>query len=230
MSRFKELGTFERVFQPSYDEVLRKDFHLKGKWVGEVFRNEGPLILELGCGKGEYTVGLARNHPECNYLGMDIKGARIWTGARAASEENLTNVAFLRSRIDFIPSFFAKDEVDELWITFPDPQEKRKKKKKRLTGAYFLNLYRHFLKDNGAIHLKTDNQLLYLYTLELARYNKLSIERKSRNIYLEGWENEAVSIRTYYETIFLKEGKPICFIQFRLPVQQEIMELTYDIE
>ena len=228
MLRFRELGTLDRVFEPPYEEVLRKDFHLKGKWNTEVFRNDAPLVLELGCGKGEYTVGLARIHPECNYLGLDIKGARIWTGARTAHDEDLTNVAFLRTRIDFILSFFTRDEVDELWITFPDPQEKRRRNKKRLTGAFFLNMYRQFLKDDGVIHLKTDNNLFYRYTLELARHNDLLIEKSSDNIYQEGWDDEVVSIQTYYETHFLSEGVNINFIRFRLPAHREIKELPYD--
>ncbi len=228
--RFGELGTFDRVFQPSYEEVLGKDYFLKGKWNSEVFKNDSPLILELGCGKGEYTVGLARNHLQKNYLGIDIKGARIWTGARAAHEEGLTNVAFLRTRIDFIQSVFTKDEVDELWITFPDPQLKRRRKKKRLTGAFFLNMYRQLLKDDGVIHLKTDNNLLYRYTLALARYNDLVIERNSDNIYQEEWDDEAVSIQTYYENMFLDEDVPINFIEFRLPANREIKDLTHEIE
>ncbi|MEN8229006.1 MAG: tRNA (guanosine(46)-N7)-methyltransferase TrmB [Bacteroidota bacterium] len=226
--RFGELGTLEKVFQPPFEEVLRKDYHLKGKWKREVFRNENPLILELGCGKGEYTVGLARNFPDCNYMGIDIKGARIWTGARTAHDEGLSNVAFLRTRIDFIQSFFAKDEVDELWITFPDPQEKRRRQKKRLTGAHFLNSYRSFMKDDGLIHLKTDNKLLYHDTLELARYNDLKIEKNSENIYSEGWEDETVSIQTYYEAGFLARGESINYIRFRLPVTREIKELHHD--
>lgn len=227
--RFGELGTLEKVFQPTVEEVLRKDYHLKGKWRSKVFRNENPLILELGCGKGEYSVGLARNYPNCNYLGIDIKGARLWTGARTAYDEGLSNVAFLRTRIDFIQSFFAKDEVDELWITFPDPQEKRRRKKKRLSGAHFLNKYSSFMKDNGVIHLKTDNKLLYTDTLELARYNDLKIEKNSDNIYREGWEDETVSIQTYYETSFLTEGASISYIRFRLPANKEIKELHHDI-
>ncbi len=228
--RFQELGTLDRVFEPPYQEVLRKDYRFKGKWNNEVFRKNAPLILELGCGKGEYTVGLARINPGCNYLGLDIKGARIWTGAKVANDEGLTNVVFLRTRIDFILSFFTKDEVDELWITFPDPYEKRRRKKKRLTGAYFLNMYRQFLKDNGVIHLKTDNSLLYRYTLELARYNDLVIERHSDNIYQEGWDDEVDSIQSYYENIFLSEGASINFIRFRLPTNREIKELPHDIQ
>ena len=163
-------------------------------------------------------------------MGLDIKGARIWTGARTAQDEGLTNVAFIRTRIDFIQSFFDQEEVEELWITFPDPQEKRRRQKKRLTGAQFLNRYRTILKDNGVIHLKTDNKLLYRYTLELAKYNDLMIERNSENIYQEGWNDETVSIQTYYETNFLAEGAHINYIGFRLPINQEIKELPYDIE
>jgi len=230
LPRFKELGTLERVFQPPFEEVFQKDYPLKGKWKHDVFNNDSPLILELGCGKGEYTVGLARSHPECNYMGLDIKGARIWTGARAAQDEGLRNVAFLRTRIDFIQSFFARDEVDEVWITFPDPQKKKRKQKKRLTSAPFLNKYRQLLKDNGLIHLKTDNRQLYNYTLELARFNELTIERHSGNVYQERWDDAIVTIQTYYEARFLAQGANINYIRFRLPAHREIMELPHEIE
>jgi len=229
LSRFKELESLERVFQPPFEEVFHKDYPLKGKWKQQVFRQEAPLVLELGCGKGEYTVGLARLHPERNYMGLDIKGARIWTGARLANEEGLSNVVFLRTRIDIIDSFFTRDEVDELWITFPDPQEKKRRLKKRLTGAFFLNLYRKFLKDQGLIHLKTDNMALYSHTLELARFNKLEIEVYSEDLYQEGWMDPATSIQTYYETQFRKEGARIKYLRFRLPVHQPIKDLPDDI-
>lgn len=225
LARFRELSTFERVIQPPFEEVFRSDFHLKGKWRTHLFKNDGPLILELGCGKGEYTVGLASKRRQNNYMGLDIKGARIWTGASRANEEGLGNVAFIRTRIDFITSFFAKDEVDELWITFPDPQAKVRRRKKRLTGAIFLNKYRLFLKDRGQVHLKTDNRSLYLDTLELVRYNKLPLERMSDDIYREDWNDETVSIQTYYEKRFLAEGVPINYLCFRLPSQQEILAL-----
>lgn len=205
--------------------MFRKDFSLKGKWCGEVFGNDHALILELGCGKGEYTVGLARNYPHKNFMGLDIKGARIWTGARAAQEEGLENVAFLRTRIDFVNSFFARDEVDEIWITFPDPQEKKKRQKKRLTGALFLNMYREFLKDGGRIHLKTDNLGLYRDTRELLRYNKLEVEQESIDIYKEGWNDERDSIQTHYERGFLAEGLKIKYLRFTLPAGKEIREL-----
>ncbi|MEN8201213.1 MAG: tRNA (guanosine(46)-N7)-methyltransferase TrmB [Bacteroidota bacterium] len=225
LARLKELSTFERVIQPPFEEVFRSDYRLKGKWSKELFKNDQPLVLELGCGKGEYTLGLARKRPWNNFMGIDIKGARIWTGAQAAQEEGLENVVFLRTRIDFITSFFAKDEVNELWITFPDPQEKLRRRKKRLTGAAFLNKYRLFLKDGGLVHLKTDNRSLYRDTLELVNYNKLQVERKSEDIYMEDWMDETVSIQTYYEKRFLAEGLPITYLSFRLPAHQEIIAL-----
>lgn len=230
LKRFKELGTLERVFEPPFEEVYGKDYSLKGRWKQEVFGNNQPLILELGCGKGEYTVGLARINPDINYMGLDIKGARIWSGARQANDEGLTNVVFLRTRIDFINSFFAGDEVDELWITFPDPQEKRRTKKKRLTGAGFLNRYRLLLKDRGLVHLKTDNAGLYHYTRDLIRYNQLEVERETDNLYQTGWEDETVSIQTFYESHFLAEKQAIHYIRFCLPGNREIIEYPSDPE
>jgi tRNA (guanine-N7-)-methyltransferase len=229
LARFRELEKFERVFQPPFEEVFGKDFYLKGVWKKEVFHNENPLVLELGCGKGEYTVGLARRDPGRNFMGLDIKGARIWKGARQADEEGLSNVAFLRTRIDFITSFFSRDEVDEIWITFPDPQEKKRRNKKRLTGARFLNLYRLLLRDQGIIHLKTDNEALYLSTLELIRHNGLTLEEHTDDLHSEQWRHEAVLIQTYYESRFLTEGSKIRYIRFRLLAGQEIKEVPDEI-
>jgi len=199
---------------------------MKGKWCRDVFGNDHALILELGCGKGEYTVGLARNYPQKNFMGLDIKGARIWTGAKTAQIEGMTNVAFLRTRVDFINSFFSRNEVDEIWITFPDPQEKRRRLKKRLPGAHFLNMYRTFLKDGGKVHLKTDNLQLYMDTLELVHKNDLPLEQYSTDVYNEDWSDEVVSIQTYYEKSFLAEGTKINYIRFRLPAGKEIRELS----
>ena len=230
LSRFRELESLERVFQPPLEEIFEKDYHLKGRWCRDVFGNNQPLILELGCGKGEYTVGLARSYPEQNFMGLDIKGARIWTGAKAANDEGLANVAFLRTRIDFINSFFSLEEIDEIWITFPDPQEKRRRLKKRLPGAHFPNRYRAFLKDGGLVHLKTDNRELYLDTLELIRFNELEVERNSADVYSEEWDDEIVHIQTYYEKRFLAEGTEINYIRFRLPAGKEIKDLSDDSE
>lgn len=230
LKRFNELENIERVFQPDFEEVFNKQYYLKGKWKQEVFGNEHPLVLELGCGAGEYTVGLARLYPQKNFMGLDIKGARIWKGAVIAQREELKNVAFLRTRIDFISSFFAKDEVDELWITFPDPQERRRRRKKRLTADIFLNFYRQFLTDGGFINLKTDNFGLYTYTLELAKYNNLEIEWHTDDLYQTDRSDETVSIQTFYEDRFRAEGMKINFIRFRLPSEQEIRELPYDVE
>jgi tRNA (guanine-N7-)-methyltransferase len=225
LSRFRELANLERVFQPPFEEVFGKDYPLKGLWCREVFGNTLPLVLELGCGKGEYTVGLARNHPDKNFMGLDIKGARIWTGAKAAQKEGLENVAFLRTRIDFINSFFAPGEVHEIWITFPDPQEKQRRRKKRLTGAGFLNRYRAFLTDDGLIHLKTDNQALFRDTLDLLDYNGLTVVDQTCDLYGEGWNDERTSIQTFYEKHFLEEGIKINYLCFRLPAGVEIREL-----
>ena len=225
LSRFRELETFHNVFQPPFEEFFQKEYHLKGQWCREVFGNSHPLVLELGCGKGEYTVGLARLYPERNFMGLDIKGARIWKGARAAHLEGIPNVAFLRTRIDFIRSFFAPGEVSELWITFPDPQEKLRRRKKRLTGDIFLNIYKEILKDNALIHLKTDNRTLYHDTLELVRHNGLLIERNTGDLYREHWDDETVNIQTFYEKQFLEEGARIHYLAFRLPAGQEINPL-----
>lgn len=222
LSRFRELETFEKVFQPPFEEFFQKEYHLKGQWCREVFGNDHPLVLELGCGKGEYTIGLARRYPERNFMGVDIKGARIWKGARTAHLEGMPNVAFLRTRIDFIRSFFASGEVSELWITFPDPQEKTRRRKKRLTGAAFLNMYRAFLKDEALIHLKTDNSSLYRDTLDLVRFNGLPVERNSGDLYREHWNDETVEIQTFYEKQFLEEGATIHYLSFRLPAGPEV--------
>lgn len=230
LSRFRELETLDRVFQPPFEEIFNKDYELKGKWSREVFGNDRPLILELGCGKGEYTLGLARLHPEKNFMGLDIKGARIWRGARTAHEEGLLNVAFLRTRIDFANSFFASDEVEEIWITFPDPQEKKRRQKKRLPGAHFLNRYREFLKDEGRIHLKTDNLSLYKDTLALLAYNDLLVEKQSSDVYQEGWNDERDSIQTFYEKRFIAEGLKINYLCFRLPAGKVIREVPDEAE
>ncbi len=218
------MKTFDNVFQPAFEKVFNRDFELKGHWASRYFRNDHPIILELGCGKGEYTVGLAERFPDRNFIGMDIKGARIWTGARKAYLEKIPNVAFIRTRIEFIGSFFSQGEVDEIWLTFPDPQLKKRRHKKRLTGARFLNLYRDFLIDNGIIHLKTDNAILYNYTLELAKFNGLRIEYAIDDIYDSEYPELVHGIKTFYENQFIQEGLNIHYLQFRLPSGKNILE------
>jgi len=225
LSRFRELEQLERVFQPPFEEVFQKDYYLKGKWKTQVFKNKNPIVLELGCGKGEYTVGLAGMYPDKNYIGIDIKGARLWKGAKMAHQTSLSNVAFLRTRIEFIQSFFGKEEIDEIWITFPDPQIKKRRNKKRLTGSRFLNAYRTMLKDQGTVHLKTDNDTLYAYTLDLMNYNNLEIKYKTNDLYRSELMDSALSIRTFYESQYLEEGKSINYLSFRLPSGKIIKEL-----
>lgn len=214
---------FDHVFQPGFNEVFQKDFGLKGKWAQSFFCNNNPIILELGCGKGEYTVNLAKNNPSINYIGIDIKGARIWRGAKTAKELNLKNVAFIRTSIDHIESFFTKNEVSEIWLTFSDPQPK--KPKKRLSSSVFLQRYQYFLIPNGIVHIKTDNQLLFEYSLALSKLNKFEINHSSRNVY----DDESIplitrEIQTFYEKQFLDLGKKIYYLEFKIPDQAIIVE------
>jgi tRNA (guanine-N7-)-methyltransferase len=212
--KFRELNSFKNVLQPRFDEILRSPFRLKGKWREEYFGNDHPVVLELGCGKGEYTVSLAERYPLVNFIGVDIKGSRIWTGARYAIDHDLRNVAFIRTRIEFIGSFFGKDEVDEIWLTFPDPQLKRKRTKKRLTSPLFLEMYRQFLKENGIIHLKTDNSELFEFTRKLALKNDFRTHSITENLYSSEIEGAAKEIKTYYEKQFLDKGMNIYYISF----------------
>lgn len=214
---------FDHVIEPSFEEVFRQHHSLRGKWHSEWFRNTNPIILELGCGKGEYTVGLASRYTGKNFIGIDIKGARMWKGAKQAYTMGLPNAAFLRTRIEFTTSFFAPGEVDEIWLTFPDPQMKRKREKKRLSGPQFLNLYRQFLKDGGIVHLKTDCRELYDYTLALTQVNGLEVITAVTDLYHQMPGDPLLSIRTHYEELFLKQGVPITYLSFRLPDEKEIV-------
>lgn len=225
LARWAELGTFTNVIQPEKETGLGIDHPIKGKWKSEIFRNQNPVILELGCGKGEYTVGLSKRFPEKNYIGIDIKGARMWRGAKTAHEGNLHNAAFLRTRIEFINSFFAKDEVDEIWITFPDPHPGKRNSNKRLTCPWFLNIYRNFLINNGTIHLKTDNKDLYNYTRNLAERNKLHINFATSDLNTDKAGDDILSIRTHYENLFLKEKMKINYLSFRLEKDKIIKEV-----
>jgi tRNA (guanine-N7-)-methyltransferase len=223
LERFAEMETFPNVIQPSFVEAFLTEHALKGNWNRDFFCCEQPLILELGCGKGEYTVGLARVFPSTNFVGIDIKGSRIWKGAKTALQENIRNAGFLRTRIEFIGSFFAPGEADEIWLTFPDPQ--LEKKRKRLTAPKFLNDYRLFLKDKGIIHLKTDNKVLYHYTLDTVRYNQLEIIRNTDDLYAEDSNDPVLSIKTFYEKRFIEQGLAIHYISFRLPYDKIIEEV-----
>jgi tRNA (guanine-N7-)-methyltransferase len=223
LARWAEMKAYDHVIEPSFEDVFNKDYELKGNWHNGWFRNNNPIVLELGCGKGEYTVGLAEKYPDRNIIGIDIKGARIWKGAKETFLKKIPNVAFLRTRIEFITSFFAAGEVDEIWITFPDPQLKKKKEKKRLPGPYFLNLYRQIIKQGGIIHLKTDCKELYEYALSLVKKNNLEIITSSPDLYLDFPGNELLSIRTHYEEIFLSQGTPITYLSFRLNNEKEII-------
>lgn len=216
LQRFADMATYKHVIQPTLQEVLNKDYSLKGNWNSQFFGNNNPIVLELGCGKGEYTVGLSKRFPEKNFIGIDIKGARIWRGAKTAVEENLTNVGFLRTRIEHILSFFAPNEVSEIWITFPDPQEKRIRAKKRLTSSRFLPMYQQFLKPDGVIHLKTDNHILYDYTYRLCLHNEIDIIKFTSNLYETETDVDLLSIQTFYESQYLAKGVPIKYIQFTL--------------
>jgi len=228
LQRFAQLASFNNVFQPHFSESFNKDHHLKGTWHKVVFYNDNPITLELGCGKGEYTTGLARHFTDRNFIGVDIKGARMWRGAKDATDNHLGNVAFLRTNIESISSFFSENEVDEIWLTFPDPQAEQRRTKKRLSSSVFLNKYRKILKDNGFVHLKTDSTLLHEYTLKVIKHNQLEIIECTADLYSGGETSAVLSIRTHYENIFLNEGKKITYLKFRLPKNKEITEPEND--
>ena len=212
LERFAENETFGNLFQYSFDRLKEEGFPLKGKWRQEFFKNDNPIVLELGCGKGEYTVGLARENKDVKYIGVDIKGARMWVGLCSARNEGLTNVAFIRTRIEMIDHFFDKDEVDEIWVTFPDPQPS--KPRKRLTSPNFLERYRKFLKEDGVVNLKTDSDLMYEFTVETAQEAKYPIYYNYDNLYNNDDDLEVKKIRTYYEQMWLDKGLTIKYIRF----------------
>ena len=217
LKRFRENETFTNVLQPSREEILSGNFPLKGKWASDFFKNENPIVLELGCGKGEYTVNLAQQYPQKNFIGVDIKGARFWRGAKTALEEKVPNAAFLRCQIELIDMIFASNEVAEIWITFPDPQIKYKRTKHRLTNADFLEKYKKILAPEGLIHIKTDSEFLHGYTLGLLHGLGHEILYANHHIYRnEGAPAEVLAIQTTYEKIYLAQGKPITYIRFRL--------------
>ena len=217
--RFEENKILPNVIQPTREEALA-GFHLKGKWRQEIFKNDNPIVLELGCGKGEYTVGLGKAFPEKNHIGVDIKGARFWFGAKEAHETGMQNIAFLRTQVELIDGFFNEGEVDEIWITFPDPQIKYKRTKHRLTHPDFLDRYKKILKPGGIVHLKTDSEFLHGYTLGYLQGAGHEIITAHHDIYgaPEYDPNTPLlrDIQTYYEGLFSAKGKTITYIKFRI--------------
>lgn len=242
LRKFKENETFKCLIQPTTDQVLNCDHPLKGRWGSDVFGNDKPIVLELGCGKGDYTIDLAERNPSFNYIGIDIKGARLWKGAKYAEEHNLSNVAFLRTRIEFITSLFAENEVAEIWITFADPQIGREKK--RLTSPIFMNRYRSFLKQGGIIHLKTDSRYLHEYSKAMAEQNSLKILASAVDIYGSDRErlyesglsslcgSDAVDalfeVQTFYESQYLAQGFPITYLSFLADREGDFVSPEWD--
>ena len=217
LKRFSQMLTFENVIQPEIN-FYSKDDDLKGNW-STVFNNQNPIVLELGCGAGEYTVALAKHYPKRNFIGVDIKGARIWKGAKSAIEEDLDNVRFLRTKVDFVTKFFGENEVDEIWLTFSDPQPK--KPKKRLTSNLFIDRYLKFLKPNGIVHLKTDSDLLYNFTLEEIKSNGFELLKNITNVYKDSYVDsqnlkKVLFVKTFYEKKWIELGKTIKYLGFKI--------------
>ncbi len=218
LKKFIESTEFENFFQPSYSEV-KDGFYLRGKWANDFFKNNNPIILELGCGKAEYTIGLAEKYQNNNYIGMDIKGSRMWRGGKTSIEKKINNVAFVRSKIELIENFFGPKEISGIWISFPDPQPKNKNIKRRLTSPKFLNRYKNILKPNSIIHLKTDNIMLFEYTLNVINKYNHSLLFSTKDLYNSGINEDVVLIQTYYEKMFLKKGIPINYLKFKLNIE-----------
>ena len=233
LSKFADMATYPHVFEPPFGATDEATFEMKGRWGELFFHNDHPIVLELGCGRGEYTVGLARLFPEKNFIGVDIKGARMWTGATESLRDGMKNVAFLRTQIEFITRFFAPGEVAELWLTFSDPQ--MKKVTKRLTSTHFLTRYRNILADGGLVHVKTDSPFLFTYTRYVVERNHLPLELCTDDLYgaLPGADDETrriLNIRTYYEQQWLDRGLTIKYLKFRLPQAGELVEPDVEIE
>ncbi len=228
LSKFADMETFPNVFQYTFETLKTKKFPLKGKWHNEYFKNDHPITLELGCGKGEYTVELARMFPERNFIGIDLKGARMWSGAQQSLQEKLSNVAFVRTGIEFIRHFFDENEVAEIWITFPDPQ--MKKANKRLTSTRFMEMYSHILHKKGAIHLKTDSPFLYTYTLAMIEENRLPILSNTADVYQTHTEDKCLQIQTFYEQQWRSRGLKIKYIQWQGEKNKQWIEPEIDIE
>lgn len=233
LEKFADMETYACVFQYPYSVVSDVPFDMRGHWGEQYFHNDNPIVLELGCGKGEYTVDLAKQHPDINFIGVDIKGARMWTGATEATREGLKNVAFLRTNIEIIDRFFAENEVQEIWLTFSDPQMKNPRK--RLTSTYFMERYRRFLVDGGLIHLKTDSNFLFTYTTYMVEKNRLPLVFRTEDLYHDeqsanNVEPATLSIQTYYESMWIARGLNIKYMKFRLPHDGTLEEPDVEIE
>lgn len=215
LKRFIQNESFSNVIQPKREELLSKNFNYKGNWNSLYFKNNNPIIIELGCGRGEYTVNLAKLNPDKNYIGIDIKGARFWRGAKTSIDEKLDNVVFLRTQIELINLVFGKDEVDEIWLTFPDPQIKYQRTKHRLTNPFFMNLYKKILKNKGIVHLKTDSEFLHGYTLGILKSFSVNLIFSNHDIYKNNnAPDEVINIKTHYEKLFLESNKNISYLSF----------------
>ena len=239
LAKFADMASYENVFQYPYSVVEHVPFEMQGHWREQYFHNQNPIVLELGCGKGEYTVELAKLYPDVNFIGVDIKGARMWTGATQALKEGLKNVAFLRTNIEIIERFFAEDEVQEIWLTFSDPQMKNPRK--RLTSTYFMERYRKFLVDGGIIHLKTDSNFLFTYTSYMVERNHLPLLIRTEDLYhLEIPKQdlgspiqispELLTIQTYYESMWIARGLNIKYMKWLLPRTGALEEPDVEIE
>jgi tRNA (guanine-N7-)-methyltransferase len=228
LEKFADMRNYPHVFEYPFSVADNVPFEMKGKWNEMFFHNSNSIVLELGCGRGEYTTGLARMYPDKNFIGVDIKGARMWTGATEALKDGLKNVAFLRTNIEIIERFFAAGEVSEIWLTFSDPQ--MKKATKRLTSTYFMNRYRKFLVQNGLVHLKTDSNFMFTYTKYMLEGNKLPVQFITDDLYHSGLNDEILNIKTYYEQQWLDRGLTIKYIRFELPQEGELSEPDVEIE
>ncbi|MBP7357810.1 MAG: tRNA (guanosine(46)-N7)-methyltransferase TrmB [Prevotella sp.] len=231
LQKFADMENYSNVFQYPFSVIEQVPFEMKGHWREQYFHNDNPIVLELGCGKGEYTVELAKLYPDTNFIGVDIKGSRMWTGATQAIDDGLTNVAFLRTNIEIIERFFGKDEVQEIWLTFSDPQMKNAHK--RLTSTFFMDRYRNFLVDNGIIHLKTDSNFLFTYTTYMAEKNKLDMIFRTEDLYhTDGIDEETrkiLTIQTYYENQWIDRGLNIKYMKFRLIQSTPLVEPNVEI-
>lgn len=227
LKKFADMASYDHVFEADFEALSQGEFKQRGHW-HEWFGNDNPIVIELGCGRGEYTVGLARRDPAKNYIGVDIKGARMHAGATEAANEGLKNVAFLRTRIEFIERFFAPGEVSEIWVTFPDPQ--MRKPRKRLVGTLMLSRYRTFLRPDGPVHLKTDSPFLLEYTRLMMEHNNITPQAFSSDLYAQGEPDPALGIRTYYEQKWIDAGMTIKYIRFLIPQDVDLIEPDVDIE